>query len=183
MESMTTVAKNEEGQSVLEFLFMLPLMLGLIALMTRVNTAIQASIVDQQYARAQTTFLTFNSPVYPVLRLQASELNQKNYNQMMIGVSNNIISGDQAEPEAMTTMIARSPAVANRANNDAQVDGPSSRALVRIRNTVTLCTQANSQSGSAILPLLAESPQKVNVAGVYNLPENTKIDYCRGLTQ
>jgi len=97
---MTTVAKNEEGQSLLEFLLVLPVLLGLVALMTRVNTAIQASLVYQQYARAQTTFLTFNSPVYPSLRLQASELNGKNYNQMTIGVSDNLITGDSNLPLA-----------------------------------------------------------------------------------
>jgi len=177
---MTTVAKNEKGQSLLEFLIMLPLMLGLVALMTRVNTAIQASIVDQQYARAQTTWLTFNSPVYPVLRLQATELNGKNFNQMMIGVSDNLISSDSNLPVASTTMIARNPAVASRANNDSQIDGPTSRALVRIRNTVTLCTQGNVQGGNAILPITTDG---TSAAGIYNTPEGMKIDYCKGPTQ
>jgi hypothetical protein len=177
---MTTVAKNEKGQSLLEFLIMLPLMLGLVALMTRVNTAIQASIVEQQYARAQTTWLTFNSPVYPVLRLQATELNGKNFNQMMIGVSDNLISSDSNLPVASTTMIARNPAVASRASNADQVDGPTSRALVRIRNTVTLCTQGNLQGGNAILPITTDG---TSAAGLYNLPEATKIDYCKGPTQ
>jgi hypothetical protein len=106
------VAHGEQGQSLLEFLLMLPMMLGLIVIMSRVNTAIQASIVDQQYARMQTLWLTFNSPVYPKLGLQASELNGKNYNQMMIGVSDNEITSDSNQPIASTTMITRTPAQA-----------------------------------------------------------------------
>jgi hypothetical protein len=180
---MTTVAKNEEGQSLLEFLLVLPLLLGLVALMTRVNTAIQASLVYQQYARAQTTWLTFNSPVYPSLRLQSTELNNKNYNQMTIGVSDNPITGDSNLPQATTTNIARNQTVANSASNEMQVDGPSTRAIVRIRNTVTMCTQANMAGGNPILPLTVSSNGVASVTGPYNLPETTKFNYCTGAGQ
>ena len=94
---MTTVAKhtiaaNEEGQSVFEFLLMLPVMIGLVVIMAEVNTAIQVSIVDQQYARAEATFLTFNSPIYPERdAIRIPNLDQKGYNQMLIGVMDNII--------------------------------------------------------------------------------------------
>jgi len=44
---------SERGQSVLEFVFMLPILLGLIVIMVRSNTVIQMSIVNQKYARAQ----------------------------------------------------------------------------------------------------------------------------------
>jgi hypothetical protein len=180
------IAKGKHGQSLLEFLLMLPMMIGLIAIMSRVNTAIQASIVDQQYARMQTLWLTFNSPVYPKLGLQASQLNQKNYNQMMVGVSDNEITAAASQPVASTTMITRTPALAAGGNNDSQQEPPS-RANVRIRNTVTLCTQANLVGGTPILNISVQNGSSnlptVTVAGAYNLPEDSKFDYCRGMTQ
>jgi hypothetical protein len=183
---MHKIANGEKGQSLLEFLLMLPMMIGLIVIMSRVNTAIQASIVDQQYARMQTLWLTFNSPVYPKLGLQNSELNGKNYNQMMIGVSDNEITSDSNQPKASTTMITRTPALAAAASNEPQQE-PQSRANVRIRNTVSLCTQANLVGGTPILPIAvtnaSASLPTVAAAGAYNLPENSVFDYCRGLTQ
>jgi hypothetical protein len=172
---------EEQGQSVLEFLLMLPMMIGLVVIMSRVNTAIQASIVDQQYARMQTTWLTFNSPIYPKLSLQVSQLNAKNYNQMMIGVSDNAISGDNSTPVASTTMITRTPAQANGASNQPQTEPPT-RALVRIRNTVTLCTQPNVLSGAPVLPVAVTNTASI-ATGAYNFPESAQFDYCRGLVQ
>src|SRR4051794_31601143 len=85
--------KGEEGQSMVEFLFMLPLLLGLAVLLVRISTAIQISIVDQQYARSQTLFLTYNSATYPRLGLQVS-MQQKGLNQMVVGVSDNAASAN-----------------------------------------------------------------------------------------
>ena len=53
---------KEDGQSIVEFLVSLPLLVGLAVVLIRVNSAIQMSIVNQQYARAQTLNLTYNSP-------------------------------------------------------------------------------------------------------------------------
>ena len=39
---------GERGQSLLEFCLLLPVLLGLVTMMIRVNTAIQVSIVNQQ---------------------------------------------------------------------------------------------------------------------------------------
>ena len=185
-QQFVKIARGEQGQSLLEFLLMLPMMIGLIVIMSRVNTAIQASIVDQQYARMQTLWLTFNSPIYPKLGLQASQLNQKKYNQMMVGVSDNVITASSSQPKASTTLITRTPAQAFGASNDPQQEPPS-RANVRIRNTVTLCTQANLVGGTPILDLAVANPDAnlptVTVAGAYNLPEDSKFDYCRGMVQ
>jgi hypothetical protein len=183
---VANVCDDERGQSLLEFLLMLPLLLGLIVLMTRVNTAIQASIVDQQYARMQTLWLTFNSPIYPRIALRQSSLIPKNYNQMMIGVAQNEIVGT-GQPIASTTMIARTPALAAQGSSAVQVDGPPLRALVRIRNTVSLCTQSNFSGGNPILVLNSSNSGTTGAAtpvGVYNLTENAQQfgDYCKGLT-
>jgi hypothetical protein len=146
---MTTVAKNEEGQSVFEFLLMLPVMIGLVMLMIRVNSAIQISIVDQQYGRAQALFLTFDSPVFPQISQRVDNLDSKNYNQIVMGVSDNLTAsnGGTYVPEASTQNVARNLATAALGNNDPQTepnpDQGGLRALVRVRNSVSLCTQLN----------------------------------------
>jgi len=157
---------NEEGQSVLEFLLMLPVMLGLVMLMLRVNSAIQVSIVDQQYARAQALFLTFGNPIFPQISQRWLNLDQKGYNQITMGVSDNLTasSGGTYVPEATTQNIARNRKVAAMGDDSPQTepnpDQGGLRAFVRVRNTVTLCTQISviSQNGvpTPVLPMTAD---------------------------
>lgn len=140
---------DDSGQSVVEFLFLLPMMLGLVILLLRVNTAIQSSIVNQQYARAQAHWLTFNSPVYPEIRLRTNSFvtDRTRYNRMVIGVSENstVLSEDQEqrriEPEASTQLVTRDKRKAG-GEGEAQTE-PTERGVVRIRTTVALCTQSN----------------------------------------
>lgn len=133
---------DESGQSVLEFLLMLPLMLGLTALTLRMNMAIQMSIVNQQYARAQAFHLTFHSPYYP----EAIGARRENgFNQMVMGVSENLPESEgeagEYQPEASVAVVARNRRLANRPGG-AQ-EQPRERSHVRVRNTVTLCTASH----------------------------------------
>ncbi len=136
---------DSSGQSLMEFVFGLPLMLGLAILMVKVNTAIQVSIVDQKYARAQALFLAYNSPFYPE---KSKQLKLRSFllNQILVGVSGNLDSSANSSeytPEATVQSIARSPKnpQALQASNENQAEPKAERANVRIRNTVTLCTQ------------------------------------------
>ena len=105
------MAVNEEsGQSVFEFLIVLPMLIGMTIILIRVNTAIQISIVDQQYARAQVLFLAFNSPFYPALDKQSSQLVANGTSQMMVGVSDNPAGASNYSPKATVQLIARSKA-------------------------------------------------------------------------
>jgi len=142
---LTQIIIDGSGQSLLEFVFGLPLMLGLAILMIKVNMAIQVSIVDQKYARAQALFLTYNSPFYPE---KEKQLKLKKYllNQILVGVSGNLDSSANVSdytPEATVQNIARSPLnkKAMAASNEGGTDSMTERANVRVRNTVTLCTQ------------------------------------------
>jgi hypothetical protein len=194
---MITAAKQEhicvrgnEGQSVLEFLFMLPAVIGLVIVMTRINQAIQVSIVDQQYARAQATFLTFNHPFFPEITLRQAQLVNKNYNQMMIGVADNITPADGStyNPSATVQNITRKPAsqALSLGSSDAQTDDMQARAMVRVRNTVSLCAAPVVLSnGTAVLTLnnvVAQQGQMAQ-AGQYALTDTTKFNYCSGHTQ
>lgn len=132
-------ARDESGQSVLEFLILLPLMLGLTVLTVRMNMAIQVSIVNQQYSRAQALQLAFHSPNYPELKYQ-----REGNNQLILGVSENMPDADGASyyPEATVSIVARNRRLANRPGGEQEQ--PNERSHVRIRNTVTLCTPSNS---------------------------------------
>src|SRR5947209_8462468 len=98
---------DNRGQSVLEFLFMLPIMVALTMMLVKVNTAIQVSIVNQQYARAQALWLTFNSPIYPALVSRMANFLPRAFNQMIIGVSDNLAVPTGYEPKAMEQKINR----------------------------------------------------------------------------
>ncbi len=144
---LTTVV-DEGGQSVLEFAFLLPVLMGLVALMIKVNMAMQISIVNQQYARAHIHWLTFNSAIYPAISQRNVNFTPLGYNQMVIGVAGNPAPEESSEsyrPIASTQNITRDPK--NKNVTDEERAEPSERAKVRVRNTVALCTQSNVIGG------------------------------------
>lgn len=137
--------REESGQSIIEFLLLLPVMVGLTVVLLRINMAIQTSIVNQQYARAQALFLTQNSSVYPRLeqRLQHFAGDQLKTNRMVIGVSENAFpnGGATKPPEPPIQLIARSKQKAgSKGSGEAN---PRQRLYVRVHTTVELCTQSN----------------------------------------
>lgn len=173
---MTTVAENESGQSVVEFLIVLPILLGLSVLLIRVNTAIQVSIVNQQYARAQTHFLTFNSSVYPSLRLRKFNMHANGFNQMMIGVSDKAIpeGQDTAPPEATVIQISNSKEYKGSDENQLE---PEQRSRIRVRTTVTLCTQTEVVGTKALVPL--DDELKSSGASILAEEQQLQAEYCR----
>lgn len=162
---------GKSGQSVIEFVLMLPLMIGLSVLLYRINSAIQMSIVNQQYARAQTLFLAFNSPYYPEKRYRTFG------NRLTMGVSeNNAGSGDDTQyvPEASVQMIARTPQEAGR--QPAAQEEPTETGYVRIRNTVSICTQSSFiDGGGALVP-----PSVDNFNEQF---QTAQFAYCRSVVE
>jgi hypothetical protein len=134
---------NDEGQSVIEFIFMLPMLIGMSALLVNINTAIQIGIVNQQYARAQALNLTYSSPFYPALFHSDGSagprvlLIDEGANQMVLGVSDNFSSGNYT-PIATQQLVVRKPSLAP--SNAPQDESATLIGRVRIRNSVTLCT-------------------------------------------
>ena len=147
-ENRVESALDRSGQGLLEFLLLLPFLLGLSVLMIRANAAIQTSIVNQKYARAQTHFLTFNSPYYPDFGLtgnRKSGMIASGTNAITMGVAEKALESGEDEdtqPEAPMQMVARSIAKAG-AKPEAQQNSESS-GWVRVWNTVTLCTASHS---------------------------------------
>jgi hypothetical protein len=168
--------ESEHGQSVIEFALLLPVLVAMLMVLIRVNAVMQISIVDQQYARAQAWFLTYNSPYYPELKFHGSLINRKT-NQMVLGVSDTVYDSDssaEAIPEATTQLVTRSKRVRGSSANK---ETPASRSIVRVRNTVTLCTQTY-WLGTVPLKESAGPPNyRVNR---YHLNDSTRFDYLCG---
>jgi len=134
---LVKLQRQESGQSVLEFLFMLPVVIGLVVLLVRVNSAIQASIVNQKYVRSHMLFLTFNSPVYPRLSLQQDQFVAKGMNKMVVGMADQPVSETNNQAVAPTRSIVRNGVNVAEGGSGEE---PEDRANVRIRTTATLCT-------------------------------------------
>lgn len=170
MQRLITAVKNsnnEKGQSLVEFLFFFPVMIGVGYTTYLVNSAIQTSIVNQKYARAQALFLTHNSPVYPHRGIQ-NGLVAAESNIMIIGISQNLVPDDGGvTPEASIQKIVR-PGVTDVGVDDEQTE-PLSRGVLRIRTTVALCTQNNF--------VLNDTERKPIDSTSMN--ENVAFDYCR----
>jgi hypothetical protein len=168
---------RESGQSIVEFLLMLPMLVGLVLILLRVNTAIQVSIVDQQYARSHALWLNFNSPVYPQLALREPHLTAQQDNQMVIGVSDNVApeDGSNFQPVASTSYVARKKGQADSSDPES-----SKRANVRIRDTVTICTQSNVVQGKGgMVPALPLDPKTFAPTGNSVLTEDPhQFNYC-----
>src|SRR4051812_29710869 len=94
--------RSESGQSVLEFLLVLPLLLTIILLLMRVNTVINMGIVNQKYARAQVFFIAENSPEYPARVGVVSNLANSGMNQLIVGVSESHPADDDGAEGANT---------------------------------------------------------------------------------
>lgn len=139
------VVNGEEGQSLVEFLLLVPLMVGISVLLVRMNTAIQVSLVNQKYSRLQAHFLTMNSPYFPRSDIR-SRLVQVGVNRQTVGVGDEKIEeNSSAPPKATEIFVARSPAAAAGADDGSKE--PTSRSRVRIRTTVTLCSMSHSYGG------------------------------------
>ncbi|MDR3607403.1 MAG: hypothetical protein P4M08_08485 [Oligoflexia bacterium] len=150
--------RDQSGQSVLEFLLTLPLMVGLAVLMIRVNTVIQMGIVNQQYVRAQTLYVSDNAADYPQRPGFISVLASSQYNQLVVAmVEPQELAGDPAtSPPATTYRIA--PKTLNGFNNNDQTEA-ALRGVLRIRSTVTLCIPTLvSSSGTPVRPISLISP-------------------------
>ena len=140
---------GESGQSIVEFLLLLPAIVALTVVLFKVNTAIQISIVNQQYARAQALHISYNSPVYPYRgsgNLIQSQFVEKGYNRMVVGISDNSPEGDEDVageyiPEASVHMIARNKLKAGSPGQPKEE--PAERGFVRVRTTVALCTPSH----------------------------------------
>lgn len=158
---------------------MVPLMIGLSVLLVKVNQAIQMGIVNQQYARAQALFLTMGSPVYPRVGLR-DKMAKLKYNQMLMGVQEN----SPGTEEQGTRSLASIAKLTDKPGGSIEsgTDDVTERSEVRIRSTVTLCTQTNVVNVAGgfkpVLELELVRRRLARAAGTWQLFEGSVFDYC-----
>src|SRR5690242_4513040 len=77
------VASNHEGgrsiqagacPKFIEFLIVLPFLIGLTIILNKADTAIQVFVVEQEFPRGPGVFLAQNSPVYPRLKMLSDKM-------------------------------------------------------------------------------------------------------------
>lgn len=174
---MAVDVRAEDGQSIVEFVLLLPLMVGITILMVRMNGAIQVSINNQKYARMQTHFLAFNSPYYPQSNRRAEGMRR-----LTVGIGENALGeGGRARPKAVEVFVGRKRSVAADAS-DAPQSEPAKRAHVRIRTTVSLCSYSHDLKDGkktydadnlvAVDVAANQSGETTNAGTIY--------DYCNG---
>lgn len=173
-KSIRKAEGDERGQSVLEFLLVLPLLFGITSLLVRVNTVIQMSIVDQKYARQQLLFVSGNGADYP---RRAGMVNDMMYaypgNVLTVGVSENYTpENDPAHRTLASTYSISRKSDPPGADNSDQME-VQKRSNIRVRNTVSICIPLVSFGGRpALSPGDSGIPQ-------YQLPEDpTQWTYC-----
>ena len=143
---------NKKGQSILEVIFVLPLLLLFVALLYKVNMAVQMAINNAQFSRSQVFTLTANSPNYP--RLQFAFYNTATFagnqqDRLVMGVADpTALSGSNAatgkiDPIPQTQKIGRANTSVKGSTEAGEVN---LRTEIRVRNTSAICTQLNSIS-------------------------------------
>lgn len=180
---------SESGQSIMEFLILVPLILGFTTLVINMNTAVQSAIVNQQYARLQTHFLTFNNAWFPDNGFQTNLL-QKKVGLFYMGVAENPINqnGD-TDAKAPIVRISRSLAADRVAGaSDDERTEPDQRTKVRIRASSIICPQSlllmggNPILSASVVPSTRDTTRvgQVTPGARYALNENSRYEFCSG---
>lgn len=118
-----------------EFAFLMPILVGMLLLLIQVEIAISTAIVNQKYARQHLHFLLFNNRFYPEPAFLA--LNSGRFMQRWwVGVDDNInFNRPEPVPHAPTRKIGR-----GKLPEDDNQDNPSRRQNVRVRESAFICT-------------------------------------------
>lgn len=102
---------RQSGQSVVEFAFLVPVIIGMFFLLIQVENAITTAIVNNKYARAQLHFLFFNHRVYPETRfqeLQDGQFKGDIAGRFWVGIDDKTnFGGGQPNPQAPERKIGR----------------------------------------------------------------------------
>ena len=126
---------RQSGQSLLEFAFLVPLIVGMLTLLVEVETVISAAIVGQKYTRQHLHFLLFNHRHYPQPRFL--ERSDGTYHERWwIGLDDNI--NDTQKPP---TPVAPKFKVGRKKVPGGQDDEPepAQRQNVRLRISAFMC--------------------------------------------
>lgn len=129
--------KGENGQALIEFIMLVPLIMAFVWYLVHVNLAINKSIVGQKAARSQLFLKMYNHRSGPVL----SEFGNTVRSHFYVGVAGTVT--DNGSFPAPTEMLGIGPnpkpmSQANDEEGEAKIG--SQRQKVRVRTVFGICT-------------------------------------------
>lgn len=146
-KNCSTLLQNENGQSLLEVVIVLPFLFLFVAMLFKMNLALQSSINHTQFAHSQLFVLTGNSPEYP--RLGFTQYGDRPFSKngqdmMVLGVSDPSAVASSADESSLDPVPQIQNVTRNKSITGSQETGEvKKRADIRIRNTAAICTQLN----------------------------------------
>lgn len=152
------ITRDERGQSILEIVFVLPFLFLFVALLYKINMAIQMAINNTQYSRSQIYMLAANSPEYPRLSFRfygPKNFAQMTQDEMVLGVADPEqvdFSSEEIPPFPQTQKIGREQTSVKGSDDAGEVKN---RTEIRVRNTAAICTQLNAVGKN--LPMTSEN--------------------------
>lgn len=148
--------ERERGQALVELLMVMPLLIAILWYMLHVNSAINASIVQQKHVRSHLFIKLFNHPNGPVISEYMPPSGPARAHYAM-AVSANVLGGGDAGSATGSIRapvkrigIGLNPTLNPSANNDpGEPTGGVLRQEVRIRTAFGICTSKKpTTSGS-----------------------------------
>ncbi len=130
--------KNEEGQALIEFIMLVPIVLAFLWYLVHVSMAINKSVVGQKHVRSQLFLKMYNHRSGPVL----SDFNGTVRSHYYLGISGEVMGGTGV-PVAPTEKlgVGMNPPTDPRASDDpGEPTGGSLRQNVRVRTVFGICT-------------------------------------------
>jgi hypothetical protein len=130
--------KNEDGQALIEFILLIPIVLMFVWYLVHINLAINKGIVGQKHARSQLFLKLFNHRSGPML----ADFSQTARSHFYIGVSAKPMANN-GSPEAPTEMlgVGPNPQKFKNVNDDpGEPAANSPRQRVRVRTVFGICT-------------------------------------------
>jgi hypothetical protein len=135
---------DEQGQTILELVFLLPILFTFSIVLFKMMLAVQMAINNTQFARSQVYMLTANSPEYPRIQLRNGPkiFTSAKQDRMVLGVAeiDSLDNDGNIEPNPQTQKIAAGKNSAKGSSDRGEV---TRRTELRVRDTSAICTQLN----------------------------------------
>ena len=143
-----TELENEEGQALIEFLMLLPIILTFLWYQIHISSAINKSIVGQKHARSQLFHKLWNHRSGPVTQ----DFNTSDRSHFYLGVTaENYKDGTQPVAPTEILGIGISPKAAKESDDTPGEAKPNAlRQKVRIRTVFGICTHRKTNTAGEV---------------------------------
>lgn len=152
------IARDEGGQSMIEFIMLIPLIMAFVWYLVHVNMAINKSIVGQKHARSQLFLKLYNHRSGPV----ANEFGRSERSHFYVGVSASPTGASNTAVAPIESLgIGMNPTPNTAANDDPGDAEPGSlRQRVRVRTAFGICTHRKRlKDGSGLTDFCGSTPE------------------------